>query len=57
MSGSAAVAGGALWAAGGEVAPGSLTMASMTLSGTPAPLSLIRASLLVSNFRCELRIF
>ena len=32
-------------------------MASMTLSGTPALLSRTSASVLVSNFRSELRIF
>ncbi len=42
-------------AAGG--APGSLTMASMILSGTPARLSLISPSVLVSNFRDAERIF
>src|SRR6266700_286295 len=35
----------------------SLTMASMTLSGTPARLSLISPSVLVSNFRDADRIF
>ena len=32
-------------------------MASMTRSGTPAALSWIKESALVSNFRCEVRIF